>query len=422
MKRIKSPLTDGFTSSERKSGDRALSVDGRGIPVASYWAFSGSTGESGITAPLVYYDYENPPKSFENKIVVFDTPLLPDPLPPMFKEPGFQYASGPDAVPSDNFTTEQWYQVNYYARFGGFLEIFTGGKASGGLVISKMGPAMASGVYTLPPPPFIFGVPSLILDRDAGKIVRDSALKGKEAMLKLVAEEKSSEIYFLSGFLPGKNYGKENDEIILLLSHTDGPSISQENGALGILAVMKYFSQIPQDERQRTLLVVLDPQHYIPERHSVDWFKLHSEASDRIVASFAIEHLGQIEYREKGDDFLLTGKPEITQIFAQDNDRLIQFAIDAIKDNELPRTLIYCPSRKGQGRWNGIGDFAMKRNIPPGFAVSATMSACWSLDAGIDKFDKELMHRQTAIAAQLTSALMNSNLEDLQPLGKAEKR
>ncbi len=410
-----------FTSSDRKDNDWTLSVGQRAIPVASYWAFSGSTGESGITAPLVYYDDENPPESIENKIVVFDTPSLPNPLPAMFKQPGFQYASGPDAVPDDNFTTEQWYQVNYYARFGGFREIMTGGKAAGGLVISKMGPAMAEGVYTLPPPPFIFGVPSLFLDRKAGEIVRDSAKKGKEATLKLLAKEKRSEIYFLSGFLPGKNYGKENDEIVLLLSHTDGPSISQENGALGILAVMKYFSHIPQNERQRTLLFVLDPQHYIPERHSVDWFELHREASGRIVASFAIEHLGQIEYREKGDDFLPTGKSEITQLFVQDNDILIQFAVDAVKDNDIPRTLIYCPSRKGQGRWNGMGDFAMKRNIP-GYAISATMSAYWSLDSRIDKFDKELMYRQTAVAVQLTSALMNSKLENIAPLGKAGKR
>ena len=128
------------------------------------------------------------------------------------------------------------------------------------------------------------------------------------ATVKLVARKEEAETFFLSGFLPGKNYGNESDEIILLLTHTDGPNVTQENGALGILAVMQYFSHIPQTERQRTLLVVLDPQHYMPGRHAVDWFKGHPEAARKIVASMGIEHLGQLEYREKGDEFLPTGR------------------------------------------------------------------------------------------------------------------
>ncbi|RMF95340.1 MAG: hypothetical protein D6734_05725 [Candidatus Schekmanbacteria bacterium] len=415
IKKDKISFHGWFTSNRREDGDWTLSIEGKKIRVASYWAFSGSTPPEGVTAPLVYYDEENPPKSIENKIVVFDTPSLPKPLPPMFKSPGFEFASNPEDLPTDNFTIEQWYQVNYYSRFGGFREILTSGKAAGGLVISKMGPEMASGVYTLPPPPYIFGVPSLFLDRKAGEEVRNFAQKGKMATLKLIAKEKPSEIYFLSALLPGKDYGNENDEIVLLLSHTDGPNISQENGALGILAVMKYFSHIPQNERRRSLLVVLDPQHYIPERHAVDWFKLHSEISKKIVASFAIEHLGQIEYREKGDHFLPTGKPEVTQLFVQNNEKLINSAIEAVKMSKIPRTIVYCPLKKGQGRWNGMGDFAIKRNIP-GYGISATMSAYWSLEAGIDKFDKDLMYKQTELAVLLTEVLMDSDLEDIKPI------
>jgi hypothetical protein len=38
-----------------------LTSDGKSIKVASYSAYSGSTTEAGITAPLVYYDPANPP-------------------------------------------------------------------------------------------------------------------------------------------------------------------------------------------------------------------------------------------------------------------------------------------------------------------------------------------------------------------------
>ena len=66
------------------------------------------------------------------------------------------------------------------------------------------------------------------------------------------------------GYLPGKNYGTDKDEQIILTNHTDGPSITQDNGALGILGIIKYFSNIPQEKRDRTLLIYLDCRHYMP--------------------------------------------------------------------------------------------------------------------------------------------------------------
>lgn len=401
-----------FTSDDRKAGNWTLSVDGKEVPVASYWAYSGSTPPSGCTAPLIYYDQKNPPASIEGKIVVFDTPSLPESLPPDMLKPSFEYASDPESLPTDSFTADQFYQVNYYARFSGWKEIITKGKASGALVISNMGPARAAGVYTLPPPPSEFGVPGLFLDRVAGRGVRAAAKEGRTATLKLIVMREKAETYFLSGYLPGKNYGREDDEMILLISHTDGPAISQENGGLGILAVIEYFSHILRSERSRTLLVVLDPQHYMPGRHSVDWFKLHPEIASKVVASMGIEHLGQVEYRERGDDFLPTGKPEVTQLFVQDNDVLIKWAIKAVKDNHLPRTMVHCPLRKGQGRWIGMGDVAVKRNIP-GYALSALMSAYWSAEARIDKFDKDLMWKQIAVAVQLIGELMRADLKEI---------
>ena len=295
-----------FTSNDRSKGDWSLSIEGKNIWVASYWPNSGTTQPSGITAPLVYYDDDNPPTSIGGKIVVFEIPLLPDPLPPMFDVySGFEYVTDDDTHPTDSFSLKQWYQIAYPAMFGGYNEILKNGNAVGGLVISEMGPARASGIYMLPYESSEFGVPSLYLDRVSGKQVKEAAMKGLTATLKLLAKKEEVETFFLSGFLPGRHYGKENDEIVLLLTHTDGPNVTQENGALGILAVMHYFSRIPQEERRRTLLVVLDPQHYMPGRHAVDWFEQHPDSANKIMASMGIEHLGNWNTEKKGMNFFL---------------------------------------------------------------------------------------------------------------------
>lgn len=412
MKRHTITYNRWFTSNDRNKGDWSLFIEGKNIWVASYWPNSGTTQPSGVTAPLVYYDDENPPASIEGKIVVFKIPLLPDPLPPMFDVySGFEYVSDDDTHPTDSFSLKQWYQIAYPAMFGGYNDILKNSNALGGLVISEMGPARASGIYMLPYETSEFGVPALYLDRVAGEQVKEAAMKGVTATLRLLAKKEKAETFFLSGFLPGKHYGKENDEIVLLLTHTDGPNVTQENGALGILAVTHYFSHIPQTERRRTLLVVLDPQHYMPGRHAVDWFEQHPEAASKIVASMGIEHLGQLEYREKGDDFFPTGKPEVTRLFVQDNDHLIQMATKAVKDNQLPRTYVHCPPRSG-GRWEAMGAVALERDIP-GYGFSTDMSAHWSIDAHIDKFDKNLAWKQIAVATQLTGELMQVDLREI---------
>ena len=174
---------------------------------------------------------------------------------------------------------------------------------------------------------------------------------------------------------------------------------------------MQYFSHIPQTERQRTLLAVLDPQHYMPGRHAVDWFQGHPETAGNIVASMGIEHIGQQEYREKGDALYPTGRSEVTRLFVQDNDHLIHTAIKAVQEYQLPRTYVHCSPRSG-GRWEAMGSIALERDIP-GYGFSTDMSAHWSFEARIDKFDKELAWKQIAVATRLTDELMKADLKKL---------
>ncbi|QWU17895.1 hypothetical protein SAMN04487895_105336 [Paenibacillus sophorae] len=47
--------------------------------------------------------------------------------------------------------------------------------------------------------------------------------------------------------LPGMN----DDETIILNTHTDGPNTCEENGGIALLAMAKYFSQIPKEWRNR---------------------------------------------------------------------------------------------------------------------------------------------------------------------------
>src|SRR5262249_39759147 len=133
--------------------------------------------------------------------------------------------------------------------------------AIGALIVMPLSFDALSGVYTFGVPA-LHDMPSLYLDRETGKQILEAA--GKPATLRLISQTEPAETYQLFGYLPGRDYKTDGDKQILLITHTDGPSVSQENRALGILSMVKYFSRIPQAERPRTLMIFFDCRHYMP--------------------------------------------------------------------------------------------------------------------------------------------------------------
>jgi len=420
-----------------------LTSDGRPIRVAHYGAYSGSTPAEGITAPLVFYDSASPPSSIEGKIVVFRT--SPPPRPPYDKRfqewftlNDYEFMTNPETFPplftfvspSETVSYDQWWQLRQHLTFSPILKK---GKAAGGIIVFDMGYDRLAGLYTFPLYPDIpwpLGVPLLFVDREAGKNLIEDAKKGKIANLKLKATIELKETYQLIGYLPGRNYGTPADEKILLITHTDGPSISQENGALGILGILHYFSRIPQAERPRTLMVYLDNRHYMPTMEpgfsKEDFFSRNPEARNGVVAIIGLEHLGQVEYREVGEVFEPTGKVEPTFLWVRNNQNLIDMAVKAVKEHQLPRCLVQCVERPGvhggqQGVWYGLGEVAMKLlgrekgEKTPAFSIMGTQGAYWATTARIDKFDRNHFCRQVAVMTQLTGELMWADMEKIRP-------
>ena len=279
-----------------------------------------------------------------------------------------------------------------------------------------------SGLYTFGVPA-IHQMPTLYVDRDAGRQLLSDAKSGRKATLRLVAKVEPTETYQLFAYLPGRNYGTARDEQIMLITHTDGPSISQDDGAFGILGIVRYFSRIPQSQRPRTLMLFLDNRHYMPGAERAfakeNWLDQHPEAWNRVVGLIGIEHLGQLEYMERDGVFKPTGLVEHSRLHATNNQLLIDLAIKAVKDNKLKRVSVECVDRPGihgtsQGTWLGLGAVGRRRGLPA-FATMGDMGAYWSTNARIAAFDARHFVDQVATMAQLTGELMLADLEKVKP-------
>ena len=195
------------------------------------------------------------------------------------------------------------------------------------------------GLYTFGVPA-LHQMPTLYLDRDTGAEVAAAANAGKAGTLRLVAKTEQAEAYQLFGYLPAREYGTPDDKQILLITHTDGPSISQENGAIGILSVVKYFSHIPKAERPRTLMLFNDCRHFMPGAERAfakeDYAASHPEIYSKVIAVYGIEHLGQVKVEEgAGKPFHKTKVADVTTVYATNNKHIVDLSVAAVKENNL---------------------------------------------------------------------------------------
>jgi hypothetical protein len=397
------------------------------VKVAHYGAYSGSTGVEGITRDLALYTPNTPPESLKGKIVVFRT--APHPAPPLdnsYKEwftlNDYEYRTSEDFPPlftqvpaSESVSYDVWWQLRQTALVN---RVLAQTQAAGGIVVFNMSYDRLAGLYTFPIPT-LSNTPTLYVDRVAGAKVLQDAKEGKKATLKLLAKVEPAETYQLFGYLPGKHYGTAQDEKIVLTTHTDGPAVLQDNGALGVLGIVAYFSHIPQTERPRTLMIYLDNRHYMPGMEKAfeqqDYFTKKPEAKKSIVALVATEHLGQIEFRETDMKYEPTGKVEPSFLWTRNNQKLIDMAVKAVKDHRWPRVMVQCVERPGihggsQGVWYGMGKIALDWNLPA-FATMGTQGAYWATTARISTFNKELFCTEVAAMAQLTGELMKAELK-----------
>ena len=404
----------------------SLVVGGKSIQVASYGAYSGSTPAEGITAQLVYYDAANPPSDLRGKIVVFQPRLTREMVDAIN---GFDYESLPkdDSYPEpggplpgnvESVSAPIWAQLRQVGRF---IDTLIEGKAAGGVFVFDSTYDQMAGLYTFRVPK-LYHAPSLYLDRESGATVIADAKRGATATLKLQAEITRTITWQLIASLPGKHFGTPRDEMILFTTHSDGPSISQDNGPLGLLAVAYYFSHIPKSKRPRTLMFFMDNRHFMPGGESAfaeqHWFAVNPHAADKVVAVLGMEHLGQIEFTEDGNRLRPSGRVNQSNLWVTNNQKMIDLAVKAVEDNELKGAWVRAPGRPGkngrsQGPWYGLGRLANRLGTP-GFATMGTMGAYWSTSSRLERFDANLFCRQIATFCQLTGELMLADMSQLQ--------
>jgi hypothetical protein len=461
----------------------SLTSAGTRIDVASYGTQSGSTGANGVTATMVLYDLTLPVErrvplsALAGKIVVvkqqpystFATPRrvpLGVPAPtmpstycgnpplctapvageddpsPQWGKPGpnigykdYEYRSDPDTFPGKLFEkVPVSFESSYRNRdqFGQIREVITNvlvpSGAAAAVTVMDMSPLASQGTR-IHPTPRQFNVPLLMLDRVAGQKVLADAASGKSATLVLDAhQEENATAYEIVATLPGRNYGTANDEAILLATHVDGPSLAEDNGGLGILAVLNYYARISQAQRPKSIVVYFESRHFIAGAEASYPMNIIEELPGRfktVVGGLALEHFGGLQFAETDNNYAATGRAATTHIWGWPNPLAIEEATNAIRQQAVPRAINIVPARPGvnggvQLNWLGGG---FSRHLVdlggwPGWHISGDWPSAGFqayYPSAKTRISTDVFLKQTAAAVQLVNALMTKDVIALAP-------
>lgn len=419
----------------------SLVIGGIEIETAGYGANSGMTGPDGVTADLALltdFNAENvDAENLEGKILIIDLKAgdFEKRLGDWIYEPPENNFQPLHEIKIDETVYQSTVSQLFSANTGGeiplvvphYLKFIKQTGAAGVVYIFDMANDRAEGLFSYPTPA-LYDVPTLYLGRESGAKLMRLMKEHQRATLILEARIDISEAYQLVGYLPGRKYGRDDDEIILMLSHTDGPSISQENGPLGLLGIVHYFSQLDQSQRDKTLMFFLDSRHYIPNReaslpdYDIDKVLLPpgplAPEHGKIVASVHLEHLGQVEYHEIDGRYEPTGRMEMGGYYVTGYQAIMDIAKAALIDNRPQNQFLRSSDMPGvhcqpQGTWFGLGHWPRRIGVEAIASNMVFMGAYWSSAANMDYLDVDQFIKQMNVMTQITGNFMQIDVQDL---------
>jgi hypothetical protein len=405
---VRFPLWEARRSAINVTPNEGAPFEG---PVTSAVPYSGQTPASGVTADLVYagwapaFDLRN----VKGKIVFVDAPVRgrnwaqwyphiwgtnpPDMVFPCAVHPcraGIGNGQGPG-------------QQVAVADIDSFHEAGAVGAIIGWTDVSD-----ANAAHQYVGGGQLANIPSLWVGRETGARLRRLALgKGAKVTLTLEADlDQNASTDHLIAPLPGMT----DDEIIIVNSHTDGTNATEENGGLAVVALARYFSQIPKNQRRRTMMFVLQTGHishgYV--RSIRDVLERHPDFVRRAAAALTIEHLGCQEWQDDTSfNFKYTGQNEIAIAYAPLKAHG-EIMVEAFQGSAATRTAIVQSSAIGDtGESSGLYAAGI-----PTLGMIVMPDYLWSAppNGHIDKLDSGLMYSQIQAFAKIAHRLNNMTM------------
>src|SRR5581483_6710263 len=378
-----------------------LRVGGGTVPITSYFPYSGQTSAAGVSAPLVFAG-TNPAfdlGAVNGKIALVECPTN-------VRRWAEEYQTWDVYPASERFPASMRPARASVSDLTPFAKAGAVGVVLAWTDISDANAADQYSPFSRPPQ----GIPALYVGRDTGSRLKSMAASGATATLDLEADVTPD---VPTDTIVATLAGASADEVIILNTHTDGPNATEENGALGILALMQYFSRIPRAERRRTIVCPLTTGHFAgPWVPSIRGFiQKYPDTIRKAVAAITIEHLGCLEWMDDAAmRYRATGKEEWAVAITPSKSMADALAA-ALPGTAARRTAVVNPVKGG---FLGEGSALSRAGVPTiGFIPQPNYLLAGPADGCIDKLNPRLMHAQIEVFARTVHRIDAMTAEQL---------
>ncbi len=306
----------------------SLTVEGRQMD--SFFVVStGFTPAAGVAAPLAYVG-TGKRKAFERidvrgKIVVADVTFPRLPYGILLKFLRVAYAVS-DPEKTINLFSKMYLNFARENFIGGMKATLKDSKdvywqayhrGAVGLALIMRDQPSNSNTHYGPYDGILKPVPALWVGKYDGQELRKAAARGAEARLVLKGRIKPGVMHNVWGVLPGKS-----DEVILVTSHHDSPFLGAVEDGSGIAQVLTQayaWSKVPQEQRPRTLIFVIDAGHFYGSLGAHRFALDHPDIMERTKILLTLEHLAAKEVIEVNREYAETGRLALTVMFTSND-------------------------------------------------------------------------------------------------------
>lgn len=370
---------------------KALWILQEEIHVSSAYPYSGETDENGVTGELIYIKNRNYNKA-KGKIAVIEINMvkrLPIGLI-MNKREAFPSSTKIAEGDGDLVLTSVLKNPDLKkAREKGVKAVI--------LVWNGVADEKVEDQY-LPFTEEYVGIPAIWVNETEGKKVIAAAKRHEKGTVILEAEKQAN--------APTESFyatieGKNKNESILINTHTDGINVVEENGAIGMLSIIRYLQN---SQPERTIVFAFITGHFrLPvfkgtSQATSTWLMSHPELWDgkngnkKAVAGITVEHLGSMEWKENADGQYRATNNIQTEYTYIGNKYMEKIWEKAIEGRNLIRTVML----RGHNKFEfGESQPLFEAGIPViGLIQMPDYLMANSKDRENDKFNVSLMREQ----------------------------
>ena len=418
MESVKKEPID-VTNWSAKNWKLTISTDEEEIEVPSFYVLdTGFTGETGITAPLVYVA-TGKEKDFrkvdvKDKIVVADIECPSLPLGKLIKLAKLYYVSDP--TNSFDETTKlilTFVLANLPPQaLGGkkredsvYWRAYDRG-ALGLILILRDYPSNINSHWG-PYDGIMKPIPALFVGKYDGIRVRE-LVKENDAQGTLILEgiKEPSIAYNIWGILPGNS-----EKTIMISSHHDSAfkgASEDGTGVAMVLAQLRAWSKIPENERPRTLLFCLTAGHlYGGIGAEAFAHKYRDTLLKNVFVDLNLEHMCSKEVVEDPNthDFKSTNNLSLGATFISRNKNLVAPVIKVCREYNIERMLLIPDNFFATPPIGEAGHFATQADLSVIHWIRSPYYLLTAEDT-LDKIDMKKLHSTAQCVSDLITLLM----------------